>query len=283
MFGYVQIRKLELKIKDYEVYHGFYCGLCSVLKEEYGFLGQVTLTYDMTFLVMLLSSVYDVAPEKKKQRCMVHPARKHLRLVNAMSRYGAHLNMILTYYHLEDDRKDEGSKKAWLGTKMYQGKKKRAGKQFMRQEKAIETQLERLSAYEKEKEEDIDKVADCFGKLMEELFVYKEDALAGYLRQLGYHLGRFIYIMDAYDDLKKDRENGSYNPLIPISQKEDYTKVVENMLLEEMAEAAAAYEKLPCIAYKDILGNIIYAGVWNRFDAIQLENEKEKTQEDSVK
>ncbi|MBR1741944.1 MAG: hypothetical protein IJ733_08770, partial [Lachnospiraceae bacterium] len=99
MFGYVQIRKPELKIKDYEVYHGFYCGLCSVLKEQYGFLGEFTLTYDMTFLVILLSSVYDLPVQKRKERCLIHPAKKHLKLINEATEYVAHFNILLAYYH----------------------------------------------------------------------------------------------------------------------------------------------------------------------------------------
>ena len=134
MFGYVQVRKPELKIKDYEVYQGFYCGLCYVLKQKYGFLGQMTLTYDMTFLVVLLSSVYQMPVKKKQARCMAHPGRKHLRLYNEATEYAAHMNMILTYYHWKDDREDEASGKAWLGMKLYHGRKNRAAKAFENQE-----------------------------------------------------------------------------------------------------------------------------------------------------
>lgn len=97
-----------------------------------------------------------------------------------------------------------------------------------------------------------------------------------YLKLLGYHLGRFIYIMDAYDDLEKDQQKGCYNPLLAISRQEDFEQKTEQLLLHEMEEAAAAYQMLPCLEYKDILGNILYAGVWNRFDDIQTEKKKKQ-------
>lgn len=273
MFGYVQIRKPELKIKDYEVYQGFYCGLCQILKEKYGFLGRMTLTYDMTFLVLLLSSVYDIVATEKLSRCMVHPGKKHLRLYNEVTEYAAHMNILLTYYHLKDDREDEASRKAWLGMKLYRKKKDRAAAGYEKQERQMVQALDRLSMLEKENETDIFVLADCFGKLMKALFCYKEDAFSDYLSEFGYHLGRFIYMMDAYDDMEKDSEKGCFNPLLFRRDQPDFDKWIESCLLDEMAAAAAAYQKLPCLAYSDILGNIIYAGVWNRFDAMKQKKE----------
>lgn len=274
MFGYVRIRKPEMKIKDYEVYQGFYCGLCHVLKEEYGFMGQVTLTYDMTFLVVLLSSVYDIPAEESAGRCIVHPGRKHKRLINEISHYAAHLNILLTYYHLKDDSEDEGSVKAMLGMRLYKWKKRRAVEGCGHKEETVCRWLRQLSQLEEQEEEDIFRLADCFGGLMAEIFAYRGDSLAEYLREFGKHLGRFIYIMDAYDDLEEDKRKGCFNPFLKQSGREDFHQWAEGMLLEEMAEAAAVYQKLPCVEYTDILGNIVYAGVWNRFDDMKAQREK---------
>lgn len=274
MFGYVRIRKPELKVKDYETYHGFYCGLCSELKRKYGFLGQVTLTYDMTFLVVLLSSVYDIPVQKRMERCVVHPGKKHLWLTNEVTEYAAHLNMLLSYYHFQDDREDKDSKKAWLGMKLYHRKKERAAKEYALQEKLVREILSELTALEKRGETEIYKLADCFGRLLEGMFVYRQEPFSKYLKELGYHLGRFIYIMDAYDDLEEDERNGCFNPFLFVRGREDFEQWVENMLYDEMAAAGAAFQKLPCLEYADILGNILYAGVWNRYDDIQTEKHK---------
>ncbi len=276
MFGYVQIRKPELKIKDFEIYHGFYCGLCNMLKEKYGFLGELTLTYDMTFLVILLSSVYEFPTEQKRGRCIVHPAKKHLKLTNEATEYAAHLNLLLAYYHLLDDRADEGSKKAWIGSKLYFKSFKKAEKRFSDKAGKIRRYLKKLSMLEKKETSDITVLADCFGNLMMQLFTFRRDAFTDYFKELGYYLGRFIYIMDAYDDLEDDIKKGRFNPLKNFPKK-DFDKKIEEMLLDEISAAAAAYQKLPCIAYQDILGNILYAGVWNRFDKMRqerMENEK---------
>ncbi|MCD7825852.1 MAG: DUF5685 family protein [Clostridiaceae bacterium] len=274
MFGYVQIRKPELKIKDYDVYHGTYCGLCSELKRLYGFPGRMTLTYDMTFLVLCLSSVYDISFQEKRERCIVHPGKKHLRLTNEITEYAAHLNMILTWYHLKDDRADERSKKAWLGIQIYQKRKRCAEEKYPAQAQEILEALNELSALEQAGEKNIFSLADCFGRLMSRLFLYRRDAFEETFRCMGHHLGRFIYLMDAYDDLEKDREKGCFNPLLAETERENFEGWIGEILLNEMAEAAAAYQKLPCLAYQDILGNILYAGVWNRYDAIQQQKKE---------
>ena len=107
MFGYVRIRKPELLVKDYECYKGFYCGLCHSLRDTYGLRGQVTLTYDMTFLVLLLSSVYDLAVKEEYKRCIIHPAGKRRVIRTEAADYAADINMLLSYYHFVDDKQDE--------------------------------------------------------------------------------------------------------------------------------------------------------------------------------
>ena len=114
MFGYVTINKAELKVKDYDKYHAFYCGLCHALKKRYGRLGQFTLTYDMTFVTLLLTSLYEEKSVRMKEHCLVHPAAKHDIIYNRFSDYGADMNMLLTYYKLLDDWEDDRDYKALI-------------------------------------------------------------------------------------------------------------------------------------------------------------------------
>lgn len=271
MFGYVRIRKPELKIKDYDCYRGFYCGLCGKLKERHGFLGQVTLTYDMTFLVLLLSSVYELPVSQKISRCIVHPVRKHQMISTEASDYAADLNMMLSFYHFQDDKADESSISASAGVALYRKRCLQMTEKYPRQSAVIRKELHRLSELEKQNCRDVRRLADCFGRMLAELFSWKEDFLKKYLADLGYYLGRFIYIMDAYDDLKEDREKGRFNPFLEAADQETFEKDVQEMLLDEMAAAGAAFEQLPCMEYHDILANILYAGVWNRYDDLHTD------------
>ena len=103
MFGYVTVCEPELKVKDLKKYRAYYCGLCRTLKEDYGFMGQMTLTYDMTFAVILLSSLYETITKHEEHRCKVHPVKKQTMRRNEMTEYAADMNLLLAYYHLEDD------------------------------------------------------------------------------------------------------------------------------------------------------------------------------------
>ena len=125
MFGYVTICEPELKVKDLKKYKAYYCGLCRMLKEEYGFSGQMTLTYDMTFAIILLSSLYENVADMEMHRCKVHPVKKQLMLRNEITSYAAAMNVLLAYYHLEDDWEDDRKVSSLAAKKMLQGKAKR--------------------------------------------------------------------------------------------------------------------------------------------------------------
>lgn len=222
MFGYVTICEPELKVKDLRKYKAYYCGLCRTLKEKYGNLGQMTLTYDMTFAVILLDSLYECIAEESMHRCKVHPVKKQVMLQNEITEYTADMNVLLSYYHLKDDWEDEKKISGLVGAQALRRKARKAASQYPRQSKAIQRELKALAEYEAEGCQNIDLPAGCFGRLMEELFLYKTDMWEETLRKMGFFLGKFIYIMDAYEDLEKDKKEGSYNPLKELSMQPDY-------------------------------------------------------------
>lgn len=269
MFGYVVANKPELKMREFYKYKAYYCGLCKTLKEKYGFLGQMTLTYDMTFLIILLTSLYESETELEEKRCIVHPAKKQKMLSNEITEYAADMNIILTYYHFLDDWKDEKSKAGLIGLRALHGAYQELEKKYPEKCLVIRKCLKLLEQCEIRREESIDVTARYFGELMSELLAYKQDVWEKILRRMGFYLGKFIYIMDAYDDIEKDMEQGNYNALIPLYGKPDFDDRCAGMMNCVLAECTRQFERLPCIEDGEILRNILYAGVWSRFDKKQ--------------
>lgn len=268
MFGYVVMNKPEIRFKDFDLYRSFYCGLCRELREKYGISGQITLTYDMTFVVVLLSALYEPPTQKGTTRCVIHPVCKQPVRKNAATEYGADMNVLLTYYKCMDDWEDE-KKFAALGYgKILQRKNNRLSYRYPEKAEKIRKLLEELSQMEKAGETDIDKMSGCFGRIMEEIFAWKTDVWEGSLRRMGFYLGKFIYILDAYDDVEKDVKNGNYNPFAEKYIMKGFDEQVRQLLIMMMAQTCREFEKLPIIRYTDILRNILYSGVWCRFEAI---------------
>ena len=275
MFGYVLAHKPELKMREYYKYKAYYCGLCKVLRDKYGFLGQVTLTYDMTFLVILLTSLYESPTTQAENRCVVHPLKKQKMLYNEITEYAADMNIILTYYKLLDDWQDEKNPVSLVGLRAMRGTFLKLKEKYPKKCEIIHKCLGLLQKCEEQDEANIDVVSRYFGKLMSELFVFKNDVWERTLRQMGFYLGKFIYILDAYDDIDEDIKEENYNPLIHIYTCEDFEQRCEEMMNYVLAECTHEFEKLPCVDDVEILRNILYAGVWDKFDKKRKEKDGE--------
>lgn len=274
MFGYVTANELELKMKDFHEYRSYYCGLCQSLKTRYGISGQLTLTYDMTFVILLLTSLYECETKSEEHRCAVHPVKKRVILQNEITDYAADMNLILAYFHLKDDWEDEKKLTALAGGRMMLHKVKKAMACYPRQCEVIQKELRNLSEYERQDCMEIDVPAGCFGRLMEEILVYKKDCWEDKLRRMGFYLGKFIYILDAYDDVEKDVKSGNYNPFSEKYKMKGFDGQVQQLLIMMMAQTCREFEKLPIIQYTDILRNILYSGVWCRFEAIRKQRKE---------
>ena len=280
MFGYVTIDRPEMKIREYYQYKGYYCGLCHELRDVYGVRGQMTLTYDMTFVVILLSSLYEEKTTMTTRRCAVHPVKKIPILKNALTRYGADMNVLLTYYHFVDDWQDEKSLPGLTGIHMLHKKAQKVERGYPRQASVFRRQLKALRTLEKEDCQDLDAAAGCFGRLMEELLVLRQDEWEEKLRRMGFYLGKFIYLMDAFEDLPKDREKGLYNPLKDMwdryaGDRERFSRDCGQMLEMMISECSSAFEQLPCLMEADILRNILYSGVWVRYRRMMRDKDQD--------
>ena len=276
MFGYVTANEPELKVKDYHKYKAYYCGLCQSLKRQYGSAGQLTLAYDMTFVIILLTSLYESETKAESHRCKMHPLKPQPMLENEITEYAADMNLIMAYYHLEDDWKDEKKVAGLLGSMALKRKVEKAIRKYPRQSRVIREEMAKLSEYESQGIQEVDYPAGCFGRLMEEMMVYKEDCWEQQLRGIGFYLGKYIYIMDAYEDLDKDLEKGTYNPLKKMHEEAGYEERCRDILCMMIGECARNFEILPCVLDVDILRNILYDGVWKHYRKIQEKKSEEK-------
>ncbi len=277
MFGYIAINKAEMKFKDFDTYHSYYCGLCKSLKNDYGRRGQMTLSYDMTFLILLLTGLYEPETTTEKVTCIAHPLEKHTARTNLYTDYAASMNLILSYYKCKDDWNDDRKKKSYLFAKALKPRMSELKTRYLDKIKRIDSDLKKLSWYEQAEETDIDKMAGIFGDIMAEIFAYQKDEWEDSLRKIGFFLGKFIYLMDAYEDIEKDIQTGSYNPLKEMFfQNEHFAEDCRQILTLMIAECSREFEKLPILLHAEILRNILYCGVWCRYTAV-TEKRKNKT------
>ena len=323
MFGYVVVNKPELKFREFDVYRAYYCGLCHSLSKRHGLSGQLTLSYDMTFLVILLSSLYEPEHNVTSKRCVVHPLRRQNIISSEFTDYVADMNVILSYFKCLDDWHDDRSVLKLAYSKLL--KKGSIGKNlnnvhatsdstddgsvaatqpsavddgsvaatqpnsdsnnqnsyftddsgylhispdysYKNKIEAISSLLDELGTREKMNETNVDVVAGLFGKIMQILFVPFDDIYAKGLGRMGFYLGKFIYIMDAFDDVEEDVKKGRYNVFSNCYTDPDFETHVKDMLTMMMAECSDAFEMLPAVDNADILRNILYSGVWNSYE-----------------
>lgn len=275
MFGYIVINEPELRVRELALYRSYYCGLCEDLYEDYGRAGQVTLSYDTTFLGFLLACLYEPGEERTTESsCIVHPFRKHMARRSFCTQYAADMTVLLAWYSARDDWEDEQKVRGLALSGLLRGAFRKASGRHPEKADVISSCLERLHEIEKEGgEAAADQAAACFGNLLGEIFAVFDDDWTIPLRQMGFSLGKYIYLLDAYDDLEKDAESGSFNPLLPVRDRMtdsggDFDGYVRTLLTMQMASCCRAFEALPIVENIDILRNILYAGVWTRFEEI---------------
>lgn len=265
MFGYITINMDEMKIKDYKTYRAFYCGICHDLKEYHGQISRLTLTYDMTFLAVLLNGLYESEKKQKECRCILHPMQKHMEYRNEITAYAADMNVLLSYYNMLDDWEDEKKKAAWAGAAALRRDVQKLKQKYPRQSQAIEVYLEKLKLCERENSADLDRASSDTGVLFSEIYAWKSDHWEETLRKIGFGIGKYIYLMDAYEDVEKDIQNGNYNPWKSIAKEDDFHEFAVRVLTMIAAEASREFEKLPIVEYVDILRNVLYSGIWTRY------------------
>ena len=278
MFGYVVVNEQDLRIREFNLYRSYYCGMCMDLKEHYGTTGRITLSYDTAFLSLLLTSLYEPKDAVREIRCALHPFEKHTTRQNEYTRYASDINIILSYYSCLDDWDDERDPKKKILASLLKGKSEKACEVYPEKAQVIQQKLSELHKLENDVRSGektdltpaalLDRAGSIFGELLSEVFDCRRDTWSPALRRVGYNLGKFIYILDAYDDLEKDERSGNFNPLLAMKDKPGLDDYVRGVLTMTLSDCTGAFETLPIVENIDILRNILYCGIWCKFEEV---------------
>lgn len=275
MFGYVKLFKPTITMGEYEQYKGIYCTLCKRLGKRYGVLSRFTLSYDMTFLALLQMALSEEDSNFCPSRCSFNPTKRCLKAQNteALDR-AADIGTILTYYKLKDTLADEGLGKkigAWAAIPFAKSAYKKAKQRIPTIDEAVAAMMAAQVEVEAKETPSIDKAAEPFALLLQTLAAdtAENDTQQRVLERFGYCLGRWVYLMDAVDDLAEDLKKGRYNPYIGARslQKGDAEGVKEARayslytLNACLAECKAAYDLLEIRRFDGILRNILEQGM----------------------
>ncbi len=265
MFGYLTARTDLLDDERAARYKACYCGLCRSLRSRSGLSAGLTLNYDMSFLVLLLSSLYEPEETAGCESCIAHPFRPRGWFSSEITDYAADMNVALGYLKCLDNWADDGSLLAVAEAGLLRHADSAIRSRYPRQCRAMEGSICALAEIERERRDAPDEAAAAFGGLMGELFVLRDDRWSDSLRAMGDALGRFLYIMDACMDLGADTLRNRYNPFRRRYGLANavYFRDILQMLL---GECLRHYDRLPLVRDKDILDNILCAGVWAQFD-----------------
>ena len=266
MFGYLTADTARLTPEELTRYKACYCGLCRSLQERHGLSARLTLNYDMTFLVLLLQSLYEPEESAGEDSCPPHPLQARPWQRSAVSDYAADLNTALAYLKCRDDWEDEGSLRALAQAGTLRAAYSKVSAAYPRQCAAIGRGLEALHRLEREKNEDPDAAAASFGSLMGELFVWREDRWSGTLRAMGDALGRVLYVMDACMDLDGDTVWNRYNPFRRFYGLPDNERRFRSTMEMLLGDCLLAFDRLPLVQDVSILKNILCIGLWTQFN-----------------
>lgn len=269
MFGYVTVFKEQLSEADYTIFRSYYCGLCKAMGRRCSQLSRLGLSYDITFLAIILSSVLAEENETAYGGCIAHPFKRDIpSYSDAAVEYAADAGVILNYLKLLDDWRDDGSVRALMGIIGMRRGIRRAAAKRRELYGGIRECLDRLGALEREGCTRIDATADCFAKILETLFTpeFITDKNTGRaLAWLGYNIGRWIYVIDALNDMEKDYRRKSYNTFNAAFDGGDYEEYVKRIKGEQeltltftLDNAASAFELLGLKRNAALARSIIY-------------------------
>lgn len=276
MYGYIKPHTPELKVREQEYYRAVYCGLCRALGKCTGQCSRLTLSYDFTFLALVRLALEDKTVTVAPRRCVIHPLKKKpMAEPDATLAFCAYASAILAYHKLQDDRRDERGRrkcKAVIASPYVRGLRRKALKKGYRDlDDLVGAAMDELSSLEASGLPTVDRPADLFGRVMADLSAYGlSDGKARLARSLGHHLGRWIYLIDAIDDLEEDKARKRYNPFDRLWQGGDMTDTrredLSRALMSELVAVEGVLDLADPVSSENndlwgVLRNILYMGM----------------------
>lgn len=291
MFGYIKPCIGELKVKDYELYKATYCGLCRTMGKCTGCVSKMTLSYDFVFFALVRMALLKAKGVVKKRGCLLHPIKKRLMLeINPTLEYTAKASVLLTRIKLKDNINDSRGFSRFLAriAGLVSVFFKKTDENLYPLRDKIQACFDELLTLEREGCDSIDMVANTSGELIGHVASFGLDEQSAKIAyEIGFHLGKWVYVIDACDDLEKDVKKGSYNVLKTAFGDEltDTDKaLLKNAMLLELGGMSKSVEQIDFSEHRDveaIIQNIVYAGLVDETDRVLGKKNKKKQKEDA--
>ncbi|MGI6563490.1 MAG: DUF5685 family protein [Clostridia bacterium] len=294
MFGYIHPLKPEMKIRDYETFRAYYCGVCRSISKRTGQSARMALTYDATFYAIFLDALHkNTKTGISMNRCIRHPLKKRAAVHSSDSTdYASDVNVILAWFSMLDHYQDGEGVKSVAGMAALRRAFKRCKKRNPKLCDFVANKLSDLHRLEKENCPNIDMVSETFADILRYIscppFLELSNETQEAVQWFGYNLGKWLYLIDAFDDLEQDAKKKRYNPFLARYEynpretdigdfKKKIKEQAEFLLLNCLDQVTKAYRFIDVYRNKDIIENIIYLGMLNKTDQI-LQGEKEKNE-----
>lgn len=281
MFGYIRPLKDELKVKEYRLYRSYYCGYCKYLARDGGFILRLLLNHDLVFFNLLLSSLWE-EEERVFCRCLLHPFRFPMIEDDTLFAATAPINILLLYYKQRNNLQEGWSWGSYLLTFLLQRKVSTITKKNQEMVSVLEKELQLLKEREEGGCTDLDKICEPFAHLLGYLFsmATPQKDQGRILEWMGFNMGKWIYLLDAYDDLTEDKKKGDYNPFFTafFYQGEDLVGFRQKIQTDVMHllrychhQLIQAFQLLDMKKNQGLLENILYLGLPRQMEEIILE------------
>lgn len=275
MFGYIKPYEPFLRVIDLEKYKSYYCGLCRELKKSSGNFSRLYLTYDLTFFAIFFDALSPNENEYSTFRCFFRPSKKKIAIVNNKSlRKASTLNSLFSYHKAKDDLRDDKDIKSFISSKYLLSKINKFKELDLLDSATLA--FESINSMESSKKfSSIDEIADPFAKIVGKIFENIEGNFSPLIKEnlynFGYCLAKWIYLIDAIDDIESDTKNEKFNPLIVLYKDMKISEIrtlIEENLIFLNSTCSEILDNLPLYKNEEILQNVVDIGMMDKMKRV---------------